>query len=359
MPAPFTLRTPLGGFEREPRGYDDLRRLALGYAKDEFAGRTLCNHPTQLAITLSPAALAAATRPGAPSALLWAIPDLPALLSHALYVRTVADPRRRPDIRRVHLLAARAEIAGRPVELLFAVRETFGGQCFLDRVSERSASMRHRQDGGGIADGIGEEAADDTSDEPARDVETSEIADDGVTDAETAPTSSDSSRVNTASQAGKWLDPNSKYARFFDQQFAAVAEVATDLGVDPTLLLGLSAHESGWGKPENNYAKNLNPFGATPLGDSTSGLRFQSYRDAWQAWARTFGPRVAGVGSDAAAFLRNLEYDNRRVYGPTIGGNYRGAYNSEDENWKKGVAEAIAGVRRRLPLWQGNLDSPP
>ncbi|HXZ01133.1 MAG TPA: hypothetical protein VEI03_14120 [Stellaceae bacterium] len=148
MPAAFTLRMPLGGFEREPRSYDDLRRLAARCAKDELAGRTLCNHATQLAITLSPAALAAATRPGAPSALLLAIPDLPALLSHALYVRTVADPRRRPDIRRVHLLAARAEIAGRPVELLFAIRETFGGQCFLDRVSERGASTRKRQDGG-------------------------------------------------------------------------------------------------------------------------------------------------------------------------------------------------------------------
>ncbi|HXZ01138.1 MAG TPA: hypothetical protein VEI03_14150 [Stellaceae bacterium] len=165
MPAAFTLRTPLGGFEREPRGYDDLRRLALRYAKDELAGRTLCNHATQLAITLSPAALAAATRPGAPSALLWAIPDLPALLSHALYVRTVADPRRRPDIRRVHLLAARAEIAGRPAELLFAVRETFGGQCFLDRVSERGTSARGRQDGGEVQDDAGTNSTTDAGDQ--------------------------------------------------------------------------------------------------------------------------------------------------------------------------------------------------
>ncbi|HXZ01140.1 MAG TPA: hypothetical protein VEI03_14160 [Stellaceae bacterium] len=178
MPAPFTLRTPLGGFEREPRGYDDLRRLALRYAKDELAGRTLCNHATQLAITLSPAALAAATRPGAPSALLWAIPDLPALLSHALYVRTVADPRRRPDIRRVHLLAARAEIAGRPVELLFAVRETFGGQCFLDRVSERGASTRGRQDGG--------ETPDDTSGAVSDSPDSRLVADAGAADSTTS-----------------------------------------------------------------------------------------------------------------------------------------------------------------------------
>lgn len=66
MPAPFALRLSRDGFDREARS-DDLRRLAARYARDELAGRILAHHPTQLAIRLAPEALAAATRPGAPS----------------------------------------------------------------------------------------------------------------------------------------------------------------------------------------------------------------------------------------------------------------------------------------------------
>lgn len=99
-------------FGREAYSRDDLRRRAAR-ACAALAGRALVNHPTQLAITLAPEALAAATGPGAPAALLRAVPELPSLLSHARYVRTIAD-RRRPAVRRLHLLAANAAIARRP-----------------------------------------------------------------------------------------------------------------------------------------------------------------------------------------------------------------------------------------------------
>jgi hypothetical protein len=160
MRAPFIPRIPGDAFGREPRGYEGLRRLAARYARDELSGRTLANHATQLAVTLTPEALAAATRPGAPAALLRAIAELPSLLAHALYVRTVTDQQRRPEVRRLQLLAASAEVAGRPVKLLFVLRENFNGQCFLDRVIERAspkrspgfaqagAPERRRQDGG-------------------------------------------------------------------------------------------------------------------------------------------------------------------------------------------------------------------
>jgi len=150
MRSPFIPEVPRDAFGRKPRSYDDLRRLAARHASDELAGLTLINHATQLAITLAPDALAAATRPGASASLLRAIAELPSLLSGALYVRTAADRQRRPEVRRLQLLAAGAEISGRPVELLFVVRENFNGQCFLDRVIERDLTSRRRQDGGDV-----------------------------------------------------------------------------------------------------------------------------------------------------------------------------------------------------------------
>jgi hypothetical protein len=171
MLAPFIPRIPGDAFGREPRGYDDLRRLAARYASDELAGRTLANHATQLAITLTPEALAAATRPGAPAALLRAIAELPSLLAHALYVRTVADRQRRPEVRRLQLLGATAEVAGRRVKLLFVVRENFNGRCFLDRVIERGASARGRQDGGEAPDANSASTSDNAHAEPIADAD--------------------------------------------------------------------------------------------------------------------------------------------------------------------------------------------
>jgi hypothetical protein len=163
LPMPFILRVPGDTLDRRPGSYDDLRRRTARYARDRLAGLTLVNHATQLGITLTPEALTAATRDGTPSALLRAIPVLPALLLESGYVRSTPDRRDHVDIRRVnlrdtrrmHLLAATAEVDGRPVELLFTVRENFGGQGFLDRMSAPHAPDGHRQDGGGTSDDAG------------------------------------------------------------------------------------------------------------------------------------------------------------------------------------------------------------
>jgi hypothetical protein len=74
------------------------------------------------------------------------------------------------DTRRMHLLAATAEFDGRPAKLLFAIRENFGGQCFLDRVTVPHAPDRRRQNGGGTPDDAGADApasADNGSPTPA------------------------------------------------------------------------------------------------------------------------------------------------------------------------------------------------
>jgi len=155
MRSPVIWRVPDDALGSKPIAYDDLVRRAARYARGALAGRTLINHATQLAITLTPAALETATRWGAPTALLKAIPALPSLLSHALYVRSDADPQRRADVRRVHLLRTRAAVGDWRVELLFAVRETSGGHGFLDRVSARSTRLPHRGTGGGTPDNAG------------------------------------------------------------------------------------------------------------------------------------------------------------------------------------------------------------
>src|SRR4029077_12994604 len=87
----------------DPTNYRDLVKRVARYAREQLAGMTLVNWPTQLAITLNLDALKAARAPGAPAELLGLMPELPQLLAHARYLRTTADPRRRPDVRRLHL----------------------------------------------------------------------------------------------------------------------------------------------------------------------------------------------------------------------------------------------------------------
>jgi hypothetical protein len=221
------------------------------------------------------------------------------------------------------------------------VRENRDGQCFFHRMAERS--LARRQAGGDVAE-------DDATDADAPPEEA---------DASLAEAQSGTSAADDPSQRDNWwLNANSKYARFFDQQFPNVTPIAARLGVDPALLLGLSAHESTWGTSKMALDKH-NPFGATPQGDNTAGLSYPSFSAAWQAWARRWGPRVQNVGSNADAFLNALGADNRHVYGPTVGGDRHGGYNTDDLKWHDHVKGAIQGVRRRLPRWQGNLDSYP
>jgi hypothetical protein len=142
---------------------------------------------------------------------------------------------------------------------------------------------------------------------------------------------------------------DAKFHDFFNQHYEPVARVATQLGVDPTLILGVAAHESGWGQSRQATQLN-NPFGRTP--DGKTPTVFPSVGDAWAAWAKTHGSRIESLGGDAEAFVDRLLLDNRNVYGPTIG-DRRGAYNSDKPaQWRTGVLDAIRSVRNRSPQWQ-------
>jgi hypothetical protein len=115
-----------------------------------------------------------------------------------------------------------------------------------------------------------------------------------------------------------------------------------------SLLLALSAYESGWGESRQATRDN-NPLGITPNGFTP--VRFASVADAWKAFAQEYAPRLQGVKTDAQKFTALMELDNRHVYGPTFGGDHRGSYNSANLDWPDGVQNEVASIEKRLPDW--------
>ncbi len=167
-----------------------------------------------------------------------------------------------------------------------------------------------------------------------------------------AQSSGGSSGKRRSTIANPMQDP--KFNDFFNRHYEPVAKIGRQFGVDPSLILGLSAHESLWGT--SRLATQLNnPFGQTP--DGVNPTTFSSVDAAWEQWGKDHGLRVQDVGSDAEKFVDRLLIDNRNVYGPRLGGDRLGAYNSRrpplgDPAWRGKVLEVINGVRLRLPLWQ-------
>ena len=148
--------------------------------------------------------------------------------------------------------------------------------------------------------------------------------------------------------------PDNKFARFFSAQSEPISRIALRRGIDPTLLLGLSAYESAWGESRMAREQN-NPFGATPGGDRSGGVRYPSIEDAWDVWDSEWGARIQDIGSDEQRFADSLLQDNRLA---TDGVDRRGAYNSQDHSqggnphWRTDILNTIRSVRRRYPEWR-------
>lgn len=156
--------------------------------------------------------------------------------------------------------------------------------------------------------------------------------------------------------------------KFFDTYYDQAKRIGDQYGFDATMLLGLMAHESGWGR--SGFAtKRNNPFGITP--DGRTGKDLQSPEQAFDYWGRLYGPRVKDVNDRAQNFVDRLQLDNRNVKGETIGGDRRGKYNPENERdprtedllgnpeWRGKVRDAITSVRRRMgPYMQTRQPSP-
>jgi hypothetical protein len=137
---------------------------------------------------------------------------------------------------------------------------------------------------------------------------------------------------------------------FLASNYAAASAVARQYHVDVNLLLGVSALESQWATSPQ-FRDQRNPFGATPNGSDP--VTYPSIADAWQAWGRQWGPRIAGVGDDADQFTTRLLRDNRKAVGAV---DRRGKYNSKTPaKWKTSVMDTIDSVRRRTAVWDGAM----
>lgn len=142
-----------------------------------------------------------------------------------------------------------------------------------------------------------------------------------------------------------------KFAAFFRTHYPLAVPIAQKYGVDVSLLLGLAAHESGWGT-NRQTREDYDPLGLTPNGRTSN--HYGSLAKAWQDWGRLWGPRVQGIGDDASKFIDRLAMDNEATTGPTFGGDHRASYNPNRDDWAKKVAATIKSVRRRLPAWLGS-----
>src|SRR5258708_12209314 len=60
-----------------------------------------------------------------------------------------------------------------------------------------------------------------------------------------------------------WLDPNSRFAQFFDANYTHSAPIADKYAVDPTLILGVAPFESVSGQTKNP-ANTTNPLRPHP-----------------------------------------------------------------------------------------------
>jgi len=132
----------------------------------------------------------------------------------------------------------------------------------------------------------------------------------------------------------------SKFWNFFNSQYPAALPVANKYSVDVSLLLALAAHESGWATSPMARTQ-YNSFGATPKGDSTPGLTFNSFNVAWQWWGSQYGIDVQGVGSDMNAFVNDLLKADYNPQKAPLG----------DPKWSKDVSQTLPGVKKRLKQW--------
>lgn len=156
--------------------------------------------------------------------------------------------------------------------------------------------------------------------------------------------------ANIQRRATRCVGPH--YSQFFAANYPPVAAIAAKRATDVAQPLGVAAYEGGYGGSPM-YRNQHNPFGATP--DGTHGVSYDSFASAWDNWDQQWGPRIQGTGADTALFERNLLQDNRKATGAI---DQRGPYNTlkrgktnGNPNWPSGVAGAIAGVRKRLPIW--------
>jgi hypothetical protein len=144
-----------------------------------------------------------------------------------------------------------------------------------------------------------------------------------------------------------------KFDNFFSDNYIPALAVASQYGTSVMNLLGLSAFESGWGTSPMYNLQN-NPFGATPGGDRSAGVQYNSISSAWQSFGNQWGRRMSGTGNNSQLFVNRLLQDNQGRVG---GLDTRGPYNTQNTatggtpGWSQRVLNTIDSVENRITEW--------
>jgi RHS repeat-associated protein len=141
-------------------------------------------------------------------------------------------------------------------------------------------------------------------------------------------------------------------SNFFSQTWGPASQIAFNRRSDPTMIMGLWAHESSWGASHMATAQN-DLFGSTPNGDSSAGITYNSVYSGARWWGNYWGPRITGIDRSVDEFLNALLQDNRNSENAI---DNHGAYNTlvapqGDPSWREKVTSNINAVRRLLPIW--------
>lgn len=136
--------------------------------------------------------------------------------------------------------------------------------------------------------------------------------------------------------AGPQVNPPHVNA-FFDAQRDRISQLADEMNVPPNYLLGLSAGESNWGRPQGqNNLFGLNDIKTgRPANYPSPDASINAFRNS-QWYSRLQNK------TDANDFVNELVSTQ----------NGKNKYNSERDDYDGWVKSMIGTVDRRLPIWE-------
>ena len=160
------------------------------------------------------------------------------------------------------------------------------------------------------------------------------------------------------------LEANDPQAAFVNQHYDTAKEVGDQLGVDPKLILGHWALETGWGKsviPGTNNLGNIMDFSGKGVkavdnqtGKTDAYRQYASTSDSAKDYASLLArkyPNVVGAGSDPDAFVNGLQGGKYKYAGDNFAQVYAGMpasvekYLGKDRSWTMDPSKIMAKIQ--------------
>jgi hypothetical protein len=159
------------------------------------------------------------------------------------------------------------------------------------------------------------------------------------------------------------LEASDPQAAFVNQHYDTAKEVGDQLGVDPKLILGHWALETGWGKsviPGTNNLGNIMDFSGKGIkavdnqtGTTDAYRQYASTSDSAKDYASLLArkyPNVIGAGSDPDAFINGLQGGKYKYAGDNFAQVYAGMpasvekYLGKDKSWSMDPNKIMARI---------------